>query len=112
MEEILQRTPGVREDAQVRLVKGSHIVVPRMYAGEHAFLLQNPDGRVVFTIPYEEQYTLIGTTDVPFAADPATVAISPEEISYLCNTVNGYFEKQITPARCAVDLRRRASAER
>lgn len=98
VEDILQRTAGVSEDSQVRLVKGSHIVVPRMYEGEHAFLLQNPDGRVVFTIPYEDRYTLVGTTDVPFDADPASVDISADEIAYLCATVNGYFVKPITPA--------------
>lgn len=97
VEEIVRRIAGVSEDSQVRLVKGSHIVVPRMYAGEHAFLLQNPDGRVVFTIPYETQYTLIGTTDVPFSADPASVGISDDEITYLCDTVNGYFRQRITP---------------
>lgn len=98
VEETLQRIAGVSEDTQVRLVKGSHIVVPRLYAGEHAFLLQNPDGRVVFTIPYEEQYTLIGTTDVPFDADPGSVDIAGEEITYLCDTVNRYFRHRITPA--------------
>lgn len=98
VEEILRRIPGVSEDSQVRLVKGSHIVVPRMYTGEHAFLLQNPDGRVVFTIPYEEEFTLIGTTDVPFDADPASVSIASDEITYLLDTVNGYFVKRLTPA--------------
>jgi glycerol-3-phosphate dehydrogenase len=94
--DVLQ-TCGVRNESQVRLVKGSHIVVPRMYAGEQAFLLQNPDGRVVFTIPYEQRYTLIGTTDLPFEADPATVSISAAEAAYLCDTVNGYFRRPIAP---------------
>lgn len=98
VEEVLQRIAGVSEDTQMRLVKGSHIVVPRLYAGEHAFLLQNPDGRVIFTIPYEDQYTLIGTTDVPFDADPASVEISGEEIAYLCDTVSSYFRRRVTPA--------------
>ena len=96
VEQVLQRLPDVRSETQVRLVKGSHIVVPRMYAGEHAFTLQNPDGRVVFTIPYEEHYTLIGTTDVPFEADPATVQANAAEIAYLCATVNEYFQRQVT----------------
>lgn len=98
VEEVLHRIAGTHNRAQIRLVKGSHIVVPRMYGGEHAFLLQNPDGRVVFTIPYENQYTLIGTTDVPCAENPASVAISAAEIAYLCETVNGYFARSIAPS--------------
>jgi glycerol-3-phosphate dehydrogenase len=95
VEHALRDIAEARSTSQVRLVKGSHIVVPRMYPGEHAFLLQNPDGRVVFTIPYETQYTLIGTTDLPFEGDPATVSISPEEIDYLCDAVNEYFVRPI-----------------
>ncbi len=83
---------------QVRLVKGSHIVVPRLYEGEHAYFLQNPDGRIEFVIPYEQRYTLIGTTDVPYAGDPSDLDISAEETHYLCQSVNRYFKKQITPA--------------
>jgi glycerol-3-phosphate dehydrogenase len=82
----------------VRLIKGSHIVVPRLYEGDHAYFLQNPDGRIEFVIPYERQYTLIGTTDVPFSGDPADVRISPEEVEYLCTSVNRYFAKQLKPA--------------
>src|SRR5262245_9756811 len=58
----------------VRLVKGSHIVVPRLYTGEHAYILQNDDRRVVFMIPYEGRYTLVGTTDVPYEGDAARAA--------------------------------------
>lgn len=97
VESVLRGVTGARTESRVRLVKGSHIVVPRLYAGEHAFLLQNPDGRVVFTIPYEQHYTLVGTTDVPFDADPASVAISAEETTYLCDTVNRYFRGALTP---------------
>jgi glycerol-3-phosphate dehydrogenase len=98
VEQVLQGITGSDTHAQVRLVKGSHIVVPRLYSGEHAYLLQNPDGRVVFTIPYERHYTLIGTTDVSFEADPAQVSISAEEVTYLCNTVDRYFERRTTAA--------------
>ena len=97
VEDTLQRIPCSRNETQIRLVKGSHIVVPRMYAGHHAFLLQNPDGRVVFTIPYEDDFTLIGTTDVPYESDPGNVSISAEEVAYLCDTVNGYFATSIAP---------------
>lgn len=82
----------------VRLVKGSHIVVPRMYDGEHAYFLQNPDGRIEFVIPYEQNFTLIGTTDIQFEGDPSVVRISPEETTYLCESINRYFKKQISPA--------------
>ncbi|WP_133366610.1 glycerol-3-phosphate dehydrogenase [Qipengyuania sediminis] len=68
---------------RARLVKGSHIVVPRGFVGEQAYILQQPDGRIVFAIPYERDYTLIGTTDVAFAGDPDAVAISEEETDYL-----------------------------
>jgi len=84
-------------DTSVRLVKGSHIIIPQLYAGAHAFLLQNPDGRVVFTIPYEGRFTLIGTTDVPFDGDASDVGISDSEIEYLCKTVSSYFTRQVSP---------------
>ncbi len=98
VQQVLQSFPHMQVDAQVRLVKGSHIVVPRLFEGEHAFMLQNPDGRIVFTIPYQEQFTLVGTTDVPFTGDATQVSISPDEVLYLCNTVNSYFRKHIAPA--------------
>jgi glycerol-3-phosphate dehydrogenase len=97
VEQVLRALPQVRVDAQVRLVKGSHIVVPRLYDGDHAFMLQNPDGRIVFTIPFEQRYTLVGTTDVPFDGDPASVRISNEEIEYLCATVSAYFRTPLAP---------------
>jgi glycerol-3-phosphate dehydrogenase len=96
VERALQSVSGApAEDQKVRLVKGSHIVVPKLYDGEHAFTLQNADGRVIFTIPYEEHYTVIGTTDLPYTGDPANVTISDEEIEYLCNAVNAYFRKPV-----------------
>ncbi|MBI3453879.1 MAG: glycerol-3-phosphate dehydrogenase [Rhodospirillales bacterium] len=89
---------SISTPARLRLVKGSHIVVPRQYEGEHAFILQNDDRRVVFMIPYEGRFTLIGTTDIPFEGDPARVAISPEETEYLCRAANRYLAKALTPA--------------
>ncbi len=83
--------------ASLRLVKGSHIVVPKLYEGEHALLLQNTDGRVVFSIPYQSDYTLIGTTDESFTGDAAKASISAEETQYLCDAVNQYFTKTTTP---------------
>ena len=81
----------------VRLVKGSHIVVPKVYTGEHAFILQNDDKRVVFMIPYEDQYTLIGTTDVIMRGDPGSPRASDDEIAYLCRAANRYVANAIAP---------------
>ena len=83
---------------KVRLVKGSHIVVPRLYKGDHAYLLQNRDRRMVLMIPFQEQFTLIGTTDIPYQGDPASVAISDSETGYLCDAVNRYLKYRINPA--------------
>jgi len=80
----------------VRLVKGSHIIVRRLYDDDYAHILQQKDGRIIFAIPYEHNYTLIGTTDHKFDGDPANVVISDEEKAYLCQAVNDAFKKQIT----------------
>ena len=82
---------------KVRLVKGSHIILPRLYEGSHTYLLQQPDRRVVFAIPYEGHYTLIGTTDVEYEGDPASIAIEEKEINYLVKAVNLYFKGQVSP---------------
>ncbi len=97
VEQVLNSFPDVEVTGSVRLVKGSHIVVPRLFPGKHAFMLQNPDGRIVFAIPYEQKWTLVGTTDVPFSGDPAQVRIADDEIRYLCHTINSYFQRQISP---------------
>ncbi len=80
----------------VRLVKGSHIVVPRLYDGDEAYMLQHDDGRVIFVIPYENEFSLIGTTEQDFSADPSGVRISAEEIAYLLAIVNQYFRKRLS----------------
>jgi glycerol-3-phosphate dehydrogenase len=94
---LLDGIEGLTASRRLRLIKGSHIIVPRLYEGAHAILLQNADQRVVFAIPYEERYTLIGTTDIPFSDDPAEVHISPQETQYLCDAANRYFLRQIGP---------------
>jgi glycerol-3-phosphate dehydrogenase len=81
----------------VRLVKGSHIVVPKLYDGDHAFILQNDDRRVVFMIPYEERFTLVGTTDVP-TQDAESGAPSEAEVDYLCRAVNRYLARPVDRA--------------
>jgi glycerol-3-phosphate dehydrogenase len=83
--------------ARLRLVKGSHVVVKRRYDGAHAFILQNDDRRIVFVIPYEEDFTLIGTTDVPFAGEPAGIGIDQTEIAYLCRAASRWLASPITP---------------
>jgi glycerol-3-phosphate dehydrogenase len=85
----------VRTRTSIRLVKGSHIVVPKLYDGDHAFLMQNADQRVVFAIPYEHEYTLIGTTDVPYEGDPSHPSITAHETDYLCEMANQYFQRAI-----------------
>ena len=96
--EVLGHKLGLNTEKQVRLIKGSHIVTKRLYEGERAFILQNLDGRIVFVIPYERDFSLIGTTDVPFTDDPDNVKISPQETAYLCESVSRYFRTPITPA--------------
>ena len=83
--------------AHLRLVKGSHIIVPRKFAGETAYIFQNGDGRIVFAIPYQREFTLIGTTDLLFEGDRNTPEISAEEIDYLCSAASEYFRSPITP---------------
>ena len=81
--------------SRARLVKGSHIVLPRLAEGEEAYILQQPDGRVVFALPYGD-LTLVGTTDVPVGA-PEDAKIAATEVDYLCAAVNRYFVRQVQP---------------
>jgi len=94
--EVLKARLGADSDAAVRLVKGSHILVPRLWDGDHAYILQQGDGRVVFALPYGDK-CLIGTTDVPVAR-PQDAVIAAEEIQYLCAAANAYFLRQVAPA--------------
>lgn len=85
------------DSPSVRLVKGSHIIVPKLYDDERCFILQAEDGRIVFTLPYEDgRFTLIGTTDVPFRRDLNQVKASRKEVDYLCETASAYFKQEIT----------------
>jgi glycerol-3-phosphate dehydrogenase len=96
--EVQGKVLGESAKGHLRLVQGSHIVVPKLFEGEHAYILQNPDKRIVFAIPYEGRFTLIGTTDVPYEGDPARVRISEAETAYLCASVSRYFVKPVSPA--------------
>lgn len=97
VDRVRAQLPAAHSDAKARLVKGSHIVVPRLYVGDHAFLLQNPDGRVVFTIPYEGEFTLVGTTEVPCEPGADATPISEAEVDYLRTAVGSCFRN--TPRR-------------
>ena len=86
--------PPPRERLSLRLVRGSHIVVPRLFTHEHAYIFQASDGRIVFAIPYEHAFTLIGTTDVEVAEPDSAQTCSDAEADYLCQEVNRYFRAE------------------
>jgi glycerol-3-phosphate dehydrogenase len=94
--DVLTQNIGVNSSAGVRLVQGSHIVVKRMFEHDRSYIFQNADGRIIFVIPYEQDFTLIGTTDLDYQGDPALVAASQQEIEYLCAATSEYFAKAIT----------------
>jgi glycerol-3-phosphate dehydrogenase len=96
--DILRSKLGRNNAKTVRLVKGSHIIVRRLYEGDFAFILQNPDKRIIFAVPYEHEFTLIGTTDIPYDGDLANITISDDETQYLCESVSRYFRKTVTQA--------------
>ena len=102
VDEVLRSTganaPGGHK---VRLVKGSHVVLPKLYDGGQCYTLQGADGRVIFTIPYQSHWTLVGTTDVPFEGDPREVRISEEETAYLCRFLGDYFTRPVAPDEVA-----------
>jgi len=93
-------TSQARHDVHsgITLVKGSHIVTKKLFDHHHAYIFQHPDHRIIFAIPYLDQYTLIGTTDLQYNDDPDNVTITAEEITYLCDAVNSYFKQTISPA--------------
>jgi glycerol-3-phosphate dehydrogenase len=93
----LHDAAGMTARHALRLSKGSHIVVPRLFRHPFAYVFQHPDGRIVFALPFEEAFTLIGTTDVDYRGDLDAVAITPGETAYLCELVNRYVKCQITP---------------
>jgi glycerol-3-phosphate dehydrogenase len=93
--DIIHRVAGANSSRKVRLVKGSHIIVPKFWEGPHAYLVQNHDKRVIFINPYEGDKALIGTTDIPYEGAPEAVAIDEAEIEYLLKTVNRYFKQKL-----------------
>ncbi|WP_242110006.1 glycerol-3-phosphate dehydrogenase [Luteimonas aquatica] len=93
----LDEVAQVRHSHTLRLVKGSHIVVPRMFTHDHAYIFQQPDRRIVFAIPYERDFTLIGTTDVEYRDNPAAPRIAEDETAYLCEAASRYFRQTLKP---------------
>lgn len=96
-DDILINKIKLTQKQNIVLVKGSHIVVPRINPTEEAYILQGNDKRVIFVIPYLEKFSLIGTTDVEHHGDPKSASITPSEINYLCDAVNAYFNRKIAP---------------
>ena len=89
--DVLAVTQRRNAPASIRLVQGSHIVVPRLYAHDRCYIFQNADKRIIFAIPYEGDFTLIGTTERDYVGDPGDVKTTAEEIDYLCRAANQYF---------------------
>ncbi len=98
--DLLARTAGHKRDSQekIRLVRGSHIVVPKMFDTPQAYFCQNTDSRIFFAIPYEDDFTLIGTTDADHQGSLDNVTATQQEIAYICESANGYFKQKLTPA--------------
>lgn len=92
----------IRQDLQqkspygIRLIQGSHVIVPKLYEGDQAYIMQNEDRRIVFAIPYLGQYTMVGTTDREYQGDPAKVTITDQEIDYVLGVANAHFRKQLS----------------
>lgn len=94
----LQTAAHRPSEKALRLIKGSHIVVKRLFDHPYAYIFQHPDGRIVFAIPFQQDFTLIGTTDIEYHGDTNAVAIDRDEVAYLCELSSRYFRKQIVPA--------------
>ncbi len=94
---VLGQVIRANTSAKVRMVQGSHIVVPRLYAHDRCYIFQNADNRIFFAIPYERDFTLIGTTDQDYVGDPADVHATEPEIAYLCKGASDYFAVPVRP---------------
>lgn len=95
VDQVIQHRLGLNMSDRIRLVRGSHIVTRRLFEHDRAYIFQNADGRIVFAIPYESDYTLIGTTDVDHDQSPEDVSCSKEEAAYLRDAASQYFERPI-----------------
>lgn len=97
VDEVLRGVTHSSNARNVRLVQGSHIVVPRKFGDPRAYIFQNQDDRIIFAIPYEDGYTLIGTTDHDYQGDPGESAITDAEVEYLCDASSEYFSEKVVP---------------
>ena len=97
--DVLANVMRANAPATVRLVQGSHVVVPRLYEHDRCYIFQNADGRIFFAIPYETDFTLIGTTDRDYKGDPAAVRATADEVDYICAAASEYFAAPVTPAQ-------------
>ena len=95
--EALSGFGGIQTNKRVRLVKGSHIIVDQLFDTSDSYIFQNADGRIIFAIPYQSDYTLIGTTDIPYEGSLEDIRISQDEINYLCSSASEYFKAPISP---------------
>ncbi len=93
---VIENQLHLQPEYGIRMIKGSHIVVPRLHDQPHAYIVQNKDRRIVFVIPWLDKYSIIGTTDMEYEGDPAKAAISEDEIQYLLTLVNDSFRQQLT----------------
>jgi glycerol-3-phosphate dehydrogenase len=96
VDHIIQNQLRVNTSAKVRLVRGSHVVTRKLFEHDRAYIFQNSDGRILFAIPYETDFTLIGTTDADHDGDPGEVECTPAEAQYMCAAVSEYFRKPVT----------------
>jgi glycerol-3-phosphate dehydrogenase len=101
VDQVITGAMGKNGAHNVRLVKGSHIVVHKLYEHDRCYIFQNADGRIIFAIPYEDDFTLIGTTDQDYFGDPKDVAISEQETDYLLSAASEYFAKPLTREQIA-----------
>ncbi len=91
----LENVLDCKEQPPVRLIRGSHILVPKLYVHDRAYIFQNDDGRIIFSIPYQEKFTLLGTTDCDYQGNPSDVHITDTEIDYICAAASEYFIQPI-----------------
>ncbi|MXO90922.1 glycerol-3-phosphate dehydrogenase [Pontixanthobacter aquaemixtae] len=98
VDNVLGRAIPGKEHQNLRLVKGSHLVFPKLFDHDQAYIFQNKDNRIVFAIPYEGAFTLVGTTDQAFDGDANVIEISDEESAYICDAINEYLDKDVTPS--------------
>ena len=108
--QVLGAVVGRNDPDKIRMVKGSHLVVDKLYDHDRCYIFQNADGRICFAIPYEQDYTLIGTTDEDHKGDPGKPQISEAETDYMLRAVSEYFRKPVTREQCALGLFRHPPA--